>query len=237
MSDRPDPSPPETIKKVLTDGVPMGRWREGQLFEGINPTPGLQSAANWFPHTEEVGADEMRITFMGSAPMIRPGQMNTSIFVELGNGDNFVFDIGEGSIANYNAAGLAMNQLDKIFITHLHVDHFGALPYLYMFGGWAGRWHKPLRVFGPSGRTPEFGTAHMIEGMKQMLSWHRDAFAVFPVGKGHDIEVTEFDFRDNGGVVYEQNGVKVIPLAALARQGRRVGLPAGLERPEHGLDR
>ena len=142
--------------------------------------------------------------------MIRPGQMNTSIFVELGNGDNFVFDIGEGAIANYNAAGLAMNQLDKIFITHLHVDHFGALPYLYMFGGWAGRWHKPLRVFGPSGRTPEFGTAHMVEGMKQMLAWHLDAFAVFPVGQGHDIEVTEFDFRDNGGVVYDENGVRVI---------------------------
>jgi hypothetical protein len=79
-----------------------------------------------------------------------------------------------------------------------------------IFGGWAGRWHKPLRVFGPSGRTPEFGSAHMIEGMKEMLHWHRDAFAVFPVGKGHDIEVNEFDFRDNGGVVYEQNGVRVI---------------------------
>jgi hypothetical protein len=41
--------------------------------------------------------------------------MNTSIFIELGNGDNFVFDIGE---ANYISAGLALNQLDKIFITH-----------------------------------------------------------------------------------------------------------------------
>ena len=47
----------------------------------------------------------MRIIFMGSAPFIRPGQMNTSIFVQLGNGRNFVFDIGEGSPANYVAAG------------------------------------------------------------------------------------------------------------------------------------
>jgi ribonuclease Z len=121
-----------------------------------------------------------------------------------------VFDRGEGSVANYISAGLALNQLDKIFITHLHVDHFGALPWLYMFGGWAGRWHKPLRVWGPSGRSPEYGTAHMVEGMKQMLTWHRDAFSVFPVGQGHDVDVTEFDFRDNGGVCYEENGVKVI---------------------------
>ena len=34
--------------------------------------------------------------------------------------------------------------------------------------------------------------------------------ACFPVGKGHDIEVHEFDFRDNGGVIYEKNGVRII---------------------------
>jgi ribonuclease Z len=207
---RREPSSPEDMQKALTGGIPMGRWQEGLLFRGIYPTPGIKSAANWFPRTEEVGPDELRITFMGTAPMIRPGQMNTSIFIELGNGDNFIFDLGEGSVANYIAAGLALNQLDKIFITHLHIDHYGALPWVYMFGGWAGRWHKPLRVFGPSGRSPEYGTAHMVEGMKQMLTWHRDAFNVFPVGQGHDIDVTEFDFRDNGGTVYDENGVKVI---------------------------
>jgi hypothetical protein len=49
----------------------------------------------------------------------------------------------------------------------------------------------------------------MVEGMKQMTAWHRDAFSVFPVGKGWDIQVKEFDFRDNGGTVYEKDGVKV----------------------------
>jgi hypothetical protein len=49
----------------------------------------------------------------------------------------------------------------------------------------------------------------MVEGMKMMTGWHRDAFSVFPVGKGWDIQVNEFDFRDNGGVVYEKNGVKI----------------------------
>lgn len=210
MPGSPKASAPADIQAALTGGVPLGRWKEGLMFEGINPTPGLMSAANWFPRTEDVGPDEMRITFMGTAPFIRPGQMNTSIFVELGNGDSFVFDIGEGSVANYIAAGLALNQLDKVFISHLHVDHFGALPYLYMFGGWAGRWHKKLRVFGPSGRTPEHGTQNMVDGMQKMLTWHRDAFSVFPVGQGHDVDVTEFDFRDNGGVVYEENGVRVI---------------------------
>ena len=85
----------------------MGRWKEGLTFEGISPQPWLTSAANWFPGTEDVQPHEMRITFMGTSPMIRPGQMNTSIFVELGNGDNFIFDIGEGSVSNYAPPSLA----------------------------------------------------------------------------------------------------------------------------------
>jgi hypothetical protein len=89
------------MKEVATGGVPMGRWKEGLLFEGIEPQPWLKSAANWFPGTEEVQPDEMRITFMGTAPMLRPGQMNTSIYVELGNGDTFIFDMGEGAVSNY----------------------------------------------------------------------------------------------------------------------------------------
>lgn len=204
-----EPSSAEDIKNALTGGVPGGRWKEGLMFEGISPQPWLKSAANWLPNLELVQPEEMRITFMGTAPMIRPGQMNTSIYVELGNGDNFVFDIGEGAISNYIAAGVALNQINKIFITHLHVDHFGSLPYVWMFRTWAGGWHDRLRIFGPSGRTPEYGTARMVEGMKMMTGWHQDAFSVFPVGSGWDIEVNEFDFRDNGGVIYDENGVTV----------------------------
>ncbi|SMP13536.1 MBL fold metallo-hydrolase [Shimia sagamensis] len=195
-----EPSTPEDIQAALTGGVPMGRWKEGLTFEGISPQPWLRSAANWFPGTEDVQPNEMRIIFMGSAPFIRPGQMNTAILVELGNGKIFMFDIGEGSPANIIAGGYALNQISDVFITHLHVDHFGGLPYLWMFGTWAGGWHENLTVHGPSGRTEEYGTATMVEGMKMMTGWHRDAFSVFPVGKGFDIEVNEFDFRDNGGV-------------------------------------
>lgn len=161
-----EPSSVEDIKSALFGGVPGDRWKEGLLFEGIRPSPWMASASNWFPRTEDVQPNEMRIIFMGSAPFIRPGQMNTAILVELGNGDIFMFDIGEGSPANIIASGYALNQISDVFITHLHVDHFGGLPYLWMFGTWAGGWHDQLTVHGPSGRTPEYGTETMVEGMK-----------------------------------------------------------------------
>ena len=49
----------------------------------------------------------------------------------------------------------------------------------------------------------------MMDRMKEMLTWHRASFDESPIGKGFDMEVNEFDFRDDGGVAYEKNGVKI----------------------------
>ena len=177
------------------------------MFQGVAPMEHFQSTANWFPGTEQVQPNEMRVTFMGTSPILRPGQMNTSIFVELGNGANFVFDMGEGAIANYLAAGIALNQLTEIFITHLHIDHFASIPYLYEFGGWYGRWEKPLTIYGPSGTSEEYGTRAMVDGMLKMINWHDDSFDMFPAG--NKLRVVEFDFKDDGGIIYDKDGVTV----------------------------
>lgn len=200
---------PGVLKEVATGGLPMGRWKEGLTFDGVAPMPWLKSASNWFPKTEEVQPEEIRVTFMGSSPLPRPGQMGTSVYVELGNGDNFIFDMGPGSIANYLAAGVPLNRMNNIFLTHLHWDHVATVPYAYMFGAWGGRWHETFRVTGPSGSKPEYGISHMMEHMKEMLAWHRASFDTSPIGKGFDMEVKEFNFRDDGGVAYEKNGVKI----------------------------
>jgi len=201
---------PEVFKELVTGGQPNGRWKEGLTFEGLEPMPWLASAANWVPGKEILQPEEIRVTFMGSSPIPRPGQMGTSVYVELGNEDSFIFDMGPGSVANYLASGIPLNQLNDIFITHLHWDHVASVPYAFMFGAWAGRWNETFRVYGPSGRTEKHGIAYMIDRMSEMLTWHKDSFAIFPVGQGYDLEVTEFPFDDDGGVVYEKNGVKII---------------------------
>ena len=201
---------PEVFKELSTAGQPLGRWKEGLTFEGVEPMPWLASAANWTPGSEQVQPSEIRVTFMGSSPVPRPGQMGTSVYVELGNGKNFIFDMGPGAIANYLSAGIPFNQINDIFITHLHWDHVASVPYAYMFGGWAGRWHETFRVNGPSGRTEKHGIAYMMDRMEEMLTWHKDSFDIFPIGDDWNMEVNEFDFADDGGVVYEKDGVKII---------------------------
>lgn len=173
------------------------------------PTPYVKSRNNFFPGLETLGPDEMRISFVGTSPFPpRIDQAGTSIMVELGNGDKFFFDFGPGCMRNIIALGHHIATINDIFITHLHVDHYHDISYLLPFRAWSGGW-MPLRVTGPSGRTPELGTRAMVDGMKQMLKWHLEAFDICPIGDGYEIEVNEFDWKDENGICYDKNGVTV----------------------------
>ena len=173
------------------------------------PTPSVANANTFFPGVEELGSDEMRISFIGSSPVPPTrAQAGTAIMVELGNGKRFFFDLGPGCLRNIVALQVPLQTVNDIFITHLHIDHYGELPYIYGFSAWMGRW-KPLRVHGPSGRTPENGTKAMIEGMKKVTYWHTDSFNLFPIGDGYEVEVNEFDYRDDNGICYDKDGVVI----------------------------
>jgi ribonuclease Z len=173
------------------------------------PTPSVVNANTFFPGVEDLGDDEMRISFIGSSPVPPTrSQAGTAIMVELGNGKRFFFDLGPGCLRNIVALQVPLQMVNDIFITHLHVDHYGELPYIYAFSAWMGRW-KPLRVHGPSGRTPENGTKAMIEGMKAMTHWHTDSFNLFPIGDGYEVDVNEFDYQDDNGICYEKDGVVI----------------------------
>ena len=49
----------------------------------------------------------------------------------------------------------------------------------------------------------------MVEGMKKMARWHIDSFNSSPIGDGYEVDVSEFDFRDDNGVCYDQDGVTI----------------------------
>ncbi len=175
----------------------------------IAPTPSVMDVNSFFPGTECLRSDEMRISFMGSNPFPpRRRQACTCIMVELGDGHRFFFDFGSGCLRNIIAMRVPIEAINDIFITHLHVDHFGDLPYLYTFAPHNGR-YTPLRVTGPSGSAPEFGTKAMIAGMKQMTAWNIDSINIMPVGDGAEIEVNEFDWADDNGLCYDADGIQI----------------------------
>lgn len=195
-----------TVPENPYGGVPGGGITLPPYYR---PTPSVDSAANFFPRKEDLSPNEMRITFMGSTPIpVTRAQAGTCILVELGNGKRFFFDFGSGCMRNIIAMQIPVTMINDIFFTHLHVDHYADLPYLFAFAPWMGRW-KPLRIHGPSGRTPRDGTKAFIDGMKAMTHWHTDSFNSCPMGDGYEVEVNEFDFRDDNGVCYDKDGVTI----------------------------
>jgi len=177
----------------------------------VNDEKYLPSGTNsWMYPGEPVPEDEMRITVMGTGwGYIRPGQADQSFYVELGNGDTFMFDLGAGSEANYMRMHVPYSKMTNLFISHLHMDHIGSLPHVYSFGPSGDRF-TPMNIYGPSGNTPELGTKHMVEGMKQFTNWNKVSFMTsIPENDGYEINVHEFDYKLNPGVAYEKNGVVI----------------------------
>lgn len=164
--------------------------------------------SHYFPNTEPLAEDEMRVIALGTGtPNFRRSQASASWLVELGNGDKFLFDIGTGSLANLAALEIPFTFLDKVFVSHLHVDHIGDLDALYI-GGWVSNRTVPLNVWGPSGLVPEYGTKAAVENLKRMFAWDvAGRRGNMPSSGGH-IAVTEFDYS-KVQTVYEKNGVVI----------------------------
>ena len=146
-------APSSELQKAMeffsTAGVPGDKWIEGETMQPyVAPASHFKSSMLYYPGTEVLQDDEVRVTFMGSTFYPNQSQSGMSIFVELGNGDNFVFDMGIGSLRNYNSFSIPFNTIDKVFITHLHMDHISDLPYFMMFRPIQMGW-SPLHIYGP----------------------------------------------------------------------------------------
>ena len=205
----PDPKLKEAKAFFEVAGNPGKRWIEGEtMVPHVAPAKHFKSTMLYYPGTEELQPDEVRVIFMGSTYYPTQSQSGMSIFVQLGNGENVLFDLGIGSLRNYNSFSVPFNTINHIFFTHLHMDHMSDLPYFMMFRPIQGGW-TPLHIYGPSGSEEQYGISHMIHHMMKMTAWHQDSFHAWPIGDGYKPAVHEFDFMDEGGVVYEQNGVKI----------------------------
>jgi ribonuclease Z len=209
-SQEPTPEMLKAQEFFSNAGIPGDKWLEGESMQPhIAPAAHFNASLLYYPNTEELQEDEVRVIFMGSTYYPTQSQSGMSILVQLGNGENFVFDLGIGSLRNYNSMRIPFNTIDHVFFTHLHMDHMSDLPYFTMFRPIQSGW-TPLNIYGPSGSEPQYGIAHMVENMMEMTAWHQDSFNAWPIGEGYNPKVHEFDFMKEGGTAYEANGVKII---------------------------
>jgi ribonuclease Z len=169
---------------------------------------------HYIPGKEPLADNEMRITVLGSGSPtpVRRAQATSGYLVELGNGDNFIFDMGPGTPANLYSMGVHPALLDKLFIAHLHLDHTGGIFSLFDAMGWAR--NTPLQVWGPSGSTPELGITEFTINIRKAAEWHvQSKRNLLPTGGtvivAHEIDVSKFSPQNPRQLAYDKNGVKI----------------------------
>ncbi len=92
----------------------------------------------------------MKITFLGTSGCIPTEKRGLSAIHLDYLGEQMLFDCGEGTQRQMRTAGLNFMNLDNIYITHLHADHFLGLGGMMQSMDFLER-ERPLTIHGPTG--------------------------------------------------------------------------------------
>jgi ribonuclease Z len=199
------------------DGVNVPLIAEAQAAGGKLSGPNTVAPDRYvyYPGTEKLAEEEVRVIACGTGmPDARRGAASACFLFEFGNGEKMIFDLGTGSMRNIASLMIPYEYLTKVFISHLHTDHWGDLDQLWA-GGWTAGRPVPLEVWGPSGRTPEMGTAHAIKGFLQANHWDKVTreYKITPVPG--QIKAHEFDYKAENAVIYDEGGIVVRTIPAI----------------------
>jgi ribonuclease BN (tRNA processing enzyme) len=150
-------------------------------------------------------AQDTRVILLGTGtPNPEPDRMGPALAVV--SGDRvYLVDCGPGVVRRAAQAGLRMDQLTRLFVTHLHSDHTAGYPDLILTPPNAGR-TTPLEAWGPAG---------LREMTAYLLKAYRVDFRVRLHGmQPHDARGYEVHAHDLApGEVYRDDAMRVIAFA------------------------
>ncbi len=138
----------------------------------------------------------MHLTVIGCGDAFGAGsRLQTSFCVRSGP-STFLIGCGATSLIGMRRLGINPNDIDTVFVTHLHGDHFGGLPWLLIDAKYVSNRTRPLVVTGPKGIEARFVTV---------------AEALYPnatrAERGFDLVFVEYEERKP----LEVSGVTVTP--------------------------
>lgn len=134
--------------------------------------------------------DRMRIKILGtSGGMSSPDRASAGIIVEYKH-NTYLFDCGDMTSVQMMKAKTSVTDLDGIFISHGHIDHYIGLPMLIMHHMMLQHREKPLKIFAPQ---------MVIDNIKPI-------FDNYPIPT--PFTVIFCDIKD---VVFTYNGITITP--------------------------
>jgi ribonuclease Z len=172
---------------------------------------------------------DLDLVFLGTSASMPTAQRSPAAFLLRRGGERLLFDCAEGTQRQLQRSSVGLPDLEEIFLTHLHADHFLGLPGMLKTFALRGREEPGLTVYGPRGVKQLFGQ------LRPFLGRLPYPLTVVEVAPGETLE--RGDYRISMFPV--DHGVNAVGYAIVedARPGRfdvetadALGVPSGPER-------
>jgi len=105
---------------------------------------------------------DLSVAFLGTGGAVPSARRNTASVLMARGGERLLFDCGEGTQRQMQRS-LGLVQVDAIYFTHFHADHFLGLPGLLKTYDLTER-ERPLTVYGPRGLRDLIGSLGRVIG-------------------------------------------------------------------------
>jgi ribonuclease Z len=105
---------------------------------------------------------DLNVAFLGTGGAVPSARRSTASVLVSRGGERLLFDCGEGTQRQMQRS-LGLVQVDEVYLTHFHADHFLGLPGLLKTYDLTER-TAPLTIYGPRGLRDLFETLHRIVG-------------------------------------------------------------------------
>jgi ribonuclease Z len=100
---------------------------------------------------------DLDLVFLGTSASMPTALRAPAAFLVRRGGERLLFDCAEGTQRQLQRSSVGLPDLEEIFLTHFHADHFLGLPGMLKTFALRGREEPGLTVFGPSGLRDLFG--------------------------------------------------------------------------------
>jgi ribonuclease Z len=94
---------------------------------------------------------DLDVVFLGTAASMPTAQRGPAALLVRRGSERLLFDCGEGTQRQLQRSAIGLPDLQEIFLTHFHADHFLGLPGMLKTFALRGRDETPLTVYGPHG--------------------------------------------------------------------------------------
>ena len=104
----------------------------------------------------------MKLHILGCGDAFGNGGRNQSGYLVEATDRLFLMDCGPTTLLAMKRAGFDPRRLDVVFLSHLHGDHFGGLPFFFISYLYENLRDKPLHIAGPPGSEEKVGDLYRL---------------------------------------------------------------------------